>query len=78
MPLIFYGRIGAAVQDIHLRVPKVLIRFVVLRQFLLLSLKLGQSFLFLIPHPGGLVCRLTTDENRGSRNQRNELKVFHI
>ena len=60
-----------------MRVPKVAIRFVHLRIFLLLLLDRGETFLLLVSHPCGL-SSLTTNEERGRSEQANELKRFHI
>ena len=59
-----------------MRVPKIAVRFVHLRIFLLLPDR-DETFLLLVSRPGGLR-RLTTNEERDRSEQANELKLFHI
>ena len=59
-----------------MRVPKIAVRFVHLRIFLLLPDR-GETFLLLVSHPSFLR-RLTTNEERDRSEQANELKLFHI
>lgn len=71
-------RISAAIQHIHLRVPEIDLRLVVLGALLLLTLNLRHSLLLLVSHPCRLICGLTADQHRTGRDQRKELKLFHI
>ena len=59
-----------------MRVPKIAVRFVHLRIFLLLPNR-GETFLLLVPRPRRLK-RLTTNEERDRSDQANDLKLFHI
>jgi hypothetical protein len=59
-----------------MRVPKIAVRFVHLRIFLLL-LDRGETFLLLVPHPSGLG-RLATNQNRPANNKANKLKMLRI
>jgi len=77
-PSIANRRIGAAIHHVHLRIPEIDVRLVVLRGLLLLTLNLGQSLPFLISDPGGLVGGLATDQERRDRQERKKLMRFHI
>ena len=59
-------------------VPKVYVRFIVLRVFLLLSLDLRQTLLLLISSSGGFASRFTAEQKAGRGYQCNKLKLFHI
>lgn len=76
--LISSGRIGTAIDYIHLSIPQVQIRLVILRSFLLLALNLGQAFLLLISHSRGLIRCFATNQECADCAKGNELKVFHI
>ena len=58
-------------------VPKINVRFVVLRILLLLPLDLSETFLLLISGAGSL-SGFATDQKCNDSNQPNELKLFHI
>jgi hypothetical protein len=65
-------------QHVLMGVPKIHVRFVVLRVFLLFLLDLGDTLLFLISAGlGGFRRRFATDHNGRRRNYPNELKHFH-
>ena len=64
-------------QQVLVRVPKINVRFIVLRIFLLLPLDLRHTFLLLISCSGSLAGRFTTEQKADRGDQCNKLKLFH-
>ncbi len=60
-----------------MRVPKIDVRFVILRAFQLFPLDLRQPLLLLISSASGLG-GLATDQKGKRSGKRNKLKLFHI